>query len=230
MEVKPESPVLLSQAQCSFAFALSSTEKKDPYTHHHIAFLPPHYSSLNASCFTISMGNGCEKYTTALLSPGEQRSPGRCWGELTSSPVPPVSWGMCLISPGLSPILELWSWGDTCGSVPLCLFEVLYQSMSVPVPCPYQGSRHPASVNQSSQSVMHAQQFVKFPHMTPPSPGNPPHVSSQRSWTLKGPGEKRNKTLNNLFWRNSQWRGTNNVSLKEAGPLTLPFSLGYLKA
>lgn len=228
--MKPESPVLLSRAQCPFAFALSSTEKKDPCTHHHIAFLPPHYSSLNASCFTISMGNESEIFTTTLLSPGEERNPGRCW---VSSPALQslLFPGECaLISSGLNPVLELWSCGDTCGSLPLCLFEVLYQSVSVPVPCPYQGSRHPESVNQSFQRVMRAQQFVKFPHMTPPSPGSPPHISSQRSWTLKGPGEKRNKTLNNLFWRNSQWRGTNNVSLKEAGPLTLPFSLGYLKA
>lgn len=82
VEVKPESPVLLSWTQCPFAFSLPSTEKKDPYTHHHIAFLPPHYSSLNASCFTISMGNGFEKFTTALLSPREERNPVRCWVSL----------------------------------------------------------------------------------------------------------------------------------------------------
>lgn len=72
VEVKPESPILSCRTQCPFAFSLPSTEKKDPYTHHHIAFLPPHYSSVNASCFTISMSNGSTKFTTALFSPGRR--------------------------------------------------------------------------------------------------------------------------------------------------------------
>lgn len=132
VEVKPESPVLLYRAQCPFAFALSSAEKKDPYTHHHIAFLPPHHSSLNASCFTISMGNGSEKFTTSILTPWEERNPGRCW---VSSPAFQSSYflGNVLNLFWVNPVLELWSCVGLCPCACLKSCTRACQCPSLPV-------------------------------------------------------------------------------------------------
>lgn len=138
-------------------------------------------------------------------------------------------WGNVL-NTGLKPVLEMWYCNDVCGSLPHSWLKPCTRALPRLTPARTEATETLQAQPNLHQHSMHTQWFVKFLHMTPPSPSSPPHFSSQRSWTLKGPGEKRNKTLNNLFWRNSQWRGTNNVSLKEAGPLTLPFSLRYLKA